>query len=318
MRDSGTSEGDPHMTIIQWLSETIGEVREWFRPIEREFVPVYQERRIDGRTRKAFYVSLIALAMIGYGLPLTAWTADLSSLAPVKPRKVVAAGVGYENVETSTITVKTYDAENGAVLSDETYELNVREDAASAGSQPRERIFAGGVGPGADGLSEFTLRVYDAATGRFLWEGLLNLSVSNQESGSTHRVVAHLVPQATVTQVRSLGAIDGQPQFFLRAVDPGTGQLVWTDQFSAGPGRLARAERVSRAVVGQTEGLAAPSQQIEFRIRMLNDRDRQILWEDTIEPAVDEADVSAGHDDAAESLPAWRGAAPEGMKKEVI
>jgi hypothetical protein len=306
------------MTIIQWLSETIGEVREWLRPIGREFVPVCQERRIDVRTGKVFYVVLIALAMISYGLPLTAWTADLPSLAPVKPRKVVAAGVGYENAETSTITVKTYDAEDGAILSEEAYELNVKEDAALAGSQPRERIFAGGVGSGADGLSEFTLRVYDAATGRFLWEGLLNLSVSNQESGSTHRVVAHLAPQATVTQVRSRGAIDGQPLFFLRAVDLATGQLVWADQFSAGTDRLARPERVGRAVVGQTEGLAAPSQQIELRIRMLNDQNRQILWEDTIEPTVDETAVAAGHDDVAENLPSWRGAGPEGMKREVI
>ena len=306
------------MTIIQWLSETLYEVGVWFRLIGRGFVRVYQERRIDGRTRKAFYVALIACAMIGSGLPPTAWAADLSSLAPVKPRKVVAAGVGYENAETSTITVKTYDAENGAILSEETYELNVREDAAPAGSQPSERIFAGGVGPGADGLAAFTLRVYDAATGRFLWEGLLNLNVSDQESGSTHRVVAHLAPQTTVTQVRSRGAIDGQPQFFLRAVDPATGHLVWTDQFSAGAGRFARAEPVSRAVVGQTEWLAAPSQQIEFRIRMLNERDRQILWEDTIEPTVDETDVAAGHDAAAENLPAWRGEGPEEMKREAI
>jgi hypothetical protein len=318
MRDSGISEGESYMTIIQWLSETIGEVREWFRPIGREFVPVYQERWTDGRRSKAFYVVLLACATIGYGLPPTAWSADLSSLAPVKPRKVVAAGVGYENAETSTISVKTYDAETGEVLTEETYELNVREDAASAASQPRERIFAGGVGPGADGLSEFTLRVYDAATGWFLWEGLLNLNVSNQESGSTHRIVVHLAPQATVTQVRSRGAIDGQPQFLLRAVDPATGQLVWTDQFSAGAGRLARAERISRAVVGQTEGLTALSQQIEFRILMLNDRNRQILWEDTIEPIVEETDVAAEHGDAAENLPAWRGAGPEQMKREVI
>ena len=306
------------MTMIQWLSETMGEVKEWFRPIGREFVPVYQEQRIHVRTRKAFSVALFALAMIGYGFPLTAWAADLSSLAPPKARKIVAAGFGYENAERSTITVKTYDAEDGTILSEDTYELNVREDAVSADSRPRERIFAGGVGPGADGLSEFTLRVYDAATGRFLWEGLLNLSVSNQESGSTHRVVARLAPQATVTQVHSRGVIDGQPQFSLRAVDSATGQLVWTDQFSAGAGRLARPERVSRAVVGQTEGLAAPSQQIEFRIRMLNERDRQILWEDTIEPTVDETDVAAGHDAAAEHLPAWRGAGPEEMKREVI
>ena len=319
MRDSSTSEGEPHMTIIQWLSETIGEVREWFGAIGRECVPVYEERRIDGRTGRAFCGALIVCAMIGSGLPLTAWSADLSSLTPVKPRTVVAAGVGYENAETSTITVKTYDAENGAILSDETYELNVREDAASAGSQPRERIFAGGVGPGADGLSAFTLRVYDSATGRFLWEGLLNLSVGDQESGSTHRVVAHLVaPQATVTQVRSRGAIDGQPQFFLRAVDSLTGQLVWTDHFSAGAGTFARAERVSRAAVGQTEELAVLSQQIEFRIRMMDDRDRQILWEDTIEPTMDETDVVAGHDDAAENLPVWRGDESDEMKNEVI
>ena len=305
------------MTIIRFLSETLGEMKKWFRPIGREFVPLYQQSRLPVRTRKASYVALIALAMIGYGFPSTAWTADQSSLVPMKPRKVVAAGVGYENAETSTITVKTYDAENGAILSEETYELNVNEDAASARSQPRERIFAGGVGPGSDGLSEFTLRVYDAATGRFLWEGILNLSVSNQESGST-RVVAHLASQARVSQVRSRSVVDGQPQFFIRAVDPVTGQLVWTDQFSAGTSKLARAERVGRAVVGQTEGLAAPSQQIEFRIRMLNDQNRQILWEDTIEPTVDKTDVALGHDDAAKNLPSWRGGGPDEMKKEVI
>jgi hypothetical protein len=307
------------MAIIQCLPESIGEVREWFRLIGRECVPVHEEWRIDGRTRRAFCGALIACAMFSSGLPLTAWTADLSSLAPVKPRMVVAAGVGYENAETSTITVKTYDAENGAILSDETYELNVREDTASAGSQPRERIFAGGVGPGVAGLSAFTLRVYDSATGRFLWEGLLNLSVDDQESSSTHRVVAHLVaPQATATQVRSQGAIDGQPQFFLRAVDSVTGQLVWTDQFSAGAGTVARAERVGRASVGQREGVAALSQQIEFRIRMMDGRDQQIMWEDTIESTVEETDMAAGHDDAAENLPVWRGGGPEEIKREAI
>lgn len=283
------------MTINRRLIQTVGETKEWF------------------------YATLIACTIIGPGLPLTAWTADLSSLVPVSPRTVVAAGVGYENAETSIITVKTYDAENGAILSDETYELNVREDAASADNQPHERIFAGGVGPGTDGLSALTLRVYDAATGRFLWEGLLNLNASDQEPGSTHRVVAHLVaPQAMVTQVHSRSAIDSQPHFSLRAVDATTGQLMWSDHFSAETGRLARPERVGRAAVGQTEVLAAPSQQIEFRIRMTDDQGRNILWEDTIEPNVDETDVLAGHNDAAEILPAWRGADSEEMKQEAI
>jgi hypothetical protein len=93
---------------------------------------------------------------------------------------------------------------------------------------------------------------------------------------------------------------------------------MWTDQFSVGPGRFARAERVSRAVVGQTEGWATPSQQIEFRIRMTDDRDRNILWEDTIKPTEGEADLAAEYNDAAEILPAWRGEGPEEMNKEEI
>jgi TolB-like protein len=123
-----------------------------------------------------------------------------------------------------------------------------------------------------------------------------------------------------VTQVLSRGAIDTQPEFFIRTVDSSTGQLMWTDHFSTQTGRLARPERVGRAAVGQTEGagVAASSQQIEFRIRMTDDRGRKILWEDTIEPTVEETDVLAGHDDAAEILPAWRGAGPEEMEKDLI
>lgn len=315
MRDFGTSEGEPYMymIIIQWLSETIDEVSEWFRPVRCEFAPVYQARRI----RKARCISFIAFAVIGYGFPLTAWAADLAVPTSVQPRKVVAAGVGYENAETSSITVKTYDAENGAILSEETYELNVREDAGAGERQPSERVFAGGAGPGTDGLSSFRLRVYDAATGKFLWEGLLNLSVSNQESSSTHRVVAHLAPQALVTKIRSRSVREGEPQFSLRAVDPATGQLVWTDQFS-GAGRLAKAERVSRAAIGQAEEPVVPSRQIEFRVQMFNDQERQLLWEDTIEPAVDEVDVTSWQDEAAENIPAWRSTGPEEMKREAI
>jgi hypothetical protein len=268
--------------------------------------------------KNVFYAASIAGAMIGFGLPLTAW-AELSSLASENPRNVVAAGVGYENAETAMITVKTYDAETGAILSDETYELNVREDAAPTGGQPRERIFAGGVGPGTDGLAAFTLRVYDAATGRFLWEGVLNLNVGNRESDSIHRVVADLAaPQATVTQVRIRAALERQPQFFLRAVNSVTGQLVWTDHFSTAAGVLAHAERVSNAVEDQPEGGMALTQQIEFHIRMMDDRDREIMWEDTIEPTIEETDRVAGHDAAAENLPVWHGGEPEGIKKEVI
>ncbi len=290
----------------------IREVREWCRPIGREFLAVHREQRINRMAGRVFCISLTAAAMVGSGLPLTALAEDLPSFEPMNSRAVVAAGVGYENAETSTITVKTYDAESGEILSEETYELNVKEDATLADTQPRERIFAGGVGPGADGLSSFTLRAYDKTTGQFLWEGLLNLDVDNQEPASADRVVTRLVtPQAMVTRVHSRRGVDGQPQFLLRAIDSATGQTVWVDRFSTGTG-FARAEYVNRAFVGQTEEVTPESQQIEFQIRMMDEQGRKVVWEDTIEPIVAETDVVAEHDGAAEILPAWRGSGFEG------
>jgi hypothetical protein len=107
-----------------------------------------------------------------------------------------------------------------------------------------------------------------------------------------------------VTKVRNRSAIDGQPLFSLSTIDLLTGQLIWSDHFSPGAGALARPERIGRAVVDQTEG-SIPSQLIEFRIRMMDDRGRKVLWEDTIEPAVEELDLAASHDAEAENLPVW-------------
>ncbi|TKB33502.1 MAG: hypothetical protein E8D51_07110, partial [Nitrospira sp.] len=101
------------MTMMQRLSQTIQEMSEWFRPIRRELAPVYQGRQVSGRRRKVLYVGLVLMASFSSGVPVIAWSADVPSLVPSKVRKVVAAGVGYENAETSSITVKTYDAETG-------------------------------------------------------------------------------------------------------------------------------------------------------------------------------------------------------------
>jgi hypothetical protein len=292
------------MTIIQRLPQTLAQVSMWVKPMLRKFVTVH---------------TVIVGTVIGLSLPLTAWTADLSSRVQVKPRAVVAAGIGYENAETSKLRVKTYDAESGEILTDETFDLDVREDEASMDSAPRERIFAGGVGPGGDGLSSFTLRVYDAAIGTFLWEGLLNLTDGNQEAGFSYQVSAHLVaPRARVTRSSNQVSFDSQPQFLLCAVDLTTGQPTWADYFLAGVGTFARTERVNRAVMSQTEGLATTSQRIEFRIRMMDDHGRQVLWEDMIEPTIEESNVTASHDAAAETLPVWVSEGTEEMKRESI
>ena len=52
---------------------------------------------------------------------------------------------------------------------------------------------AGGVGPGATDLSNFVLRVYDAKTGKFQWEG--NLNLTPVESGNVGQLVSTVSPR---------------------------------------------------------------------------------------------------------------------------
>lgn len=204
------------------------------------------------------------------------------------PNAAVAAGFGFQDEETSFITVKTYDAQSGAVLSADTYELDIKDDGPPS-SQPRTRIFAGGVGVGKGSLSEFTLRVYDASNGRFLWEGRLNLTAGDHPEAVTQRVTAHVQPRAAVIKTATRPQETGQPYFVLRALNPQTGQLVWSDEFSP-DGPAGRIERISRSVIGMTG--SAP-RDIDFRIKMLDQAGYRWLWEDKVEAA----------DDAEESVP---------------
>jgi hypothetical protein len=237
--------------------------------------------------------SILRLGSVGLTVltfPLMVFTGE--SAAMPAANAVVAAGFGFQDENTSFITVKTYNAQSGEVLSAETYELDIKDDGPSS-SHPRTRIFAGGVGIGTGNLSEFTLRVYDASNGRFLWEGRLNLTVGDHSDMTTHRVAAHVQPKARVTRTAVRANDAGQPYFVLRARNPQTGQLVWSDEFSTETAPV-RIERISRSVIGMAG--TAP-RDIDFRIKMPDLAGRLWLWEDKVEPAEEDEESSAERSD---------------------
>ncbi len=239
-----------------------------------------------------FRLGSLVLTVVAF--PILSLAGEPPSVSAVKGQNVVAAGFGYQDEEVSFITVKTYDAQSGAVLSADTYELDIKDDGPPA-SHPRTRIFAGGVGVGMGSLSEFTLRVYDASNGRFLWEGRLNLTAGDHPEGATHRVAAQIQPRMLVTKIASRSKETGQPYFVLRALNPQTGQLVWSDEFSP-DGSAARIERINRSVVGMSG--TAP-RDIDFRIKMPDQAGRQLLWEDKVEPAEQSEDSDLEQSDEA-------------------
>lgn len=254
------------------------------------------------------------LKCLGWGvlsalaLPSLAW----SGTEPAKDT-IVAAGFGYQTGDVSTITVKIYDPQSGEVLSDDTYELNVKEDSSMKGAQPQERIFAGGVGPGATDLSNFVLRVYDARTGKFQWEGNLNLTPADAEN-SGQLVSTTVLRRATVTKVSDTAAIAPRPSFLLRALDPETGGLVWEDEFST-DGSRARAERIVDQHLNLDSNGSGLTRSFDFRIRIFEDDGRHMLWEDQVSQSHTEgvAQTESSEERAVE-LPTW----PERPGRQVL
>lgn len=238
------------------------------------------------------------LVFMVIAFPIVGLAGEIGAVPTANEHPVVAAGFGFQDESVSFITVKTYDAQTGNVLSAETYELDIKDDGPPS-SRPGSRIFAGGVGAGTGSLSEFTLRVYDASNGRFLWEGRLNLTAGDHPEVATQRVTAHVQPRAAIARVASRPKEVGQPHFVLRALDPQTRQLVWSDEFST-EAPAVRIERISRSIIGMTG--TAP-RDIDFRIKMPDQAGRRWLWEDKIEPEDDgEASVAEESDETAGSL----------------
>lgn len=217
---------------------------------------------------------------------------------------VVAAGFGYQTGDASTITVKVYDAASGAVLSDETYELNVKEEGNKRLNARQERIFAGGVGLGATDLSNFVLRVYDARTGAFQWEGLLNLT-PRDGAGARQTISTGTPRRATVTRALVNEPAFRQPSFLIRALDATTGWLVWQDEFSADGAGFGRVERVADRPMRPAESPSETSPTFDFRIRMFDRSGRSILWEDRVTQDEPEEESHEASDDQAYMLPTW-------------
>ncbi len=217
---------------------------------------------------------------------------------------IVAAGFGYQTGDESTITVKVYDAASGEVLSDEVYELNVNEGNSARSNPSETRIFAGGVGLAARGLSDFILRVYDAKTGRFQWEGRLNLTPPGG-SGAGQPASIVVPKHATVTKIHATEGATQQPVFLLRALDAQTGGLVWEDEFSADGTGVANAQQIAVQLISLDGDVTGALHTFDFRIRMIDHIGEAVLWEDQVTQQEAEEDANGATANQAHVLPAW-------------
>lgn len=228
----------------------------------------------------------------------------LAQVVSTDKKAIVAAGFGYQIGSVSAISVKVYEADSGAIISDDVYELTVKE---GDGARKNEggRIFAGGVGPGATDLSNFVLRVYDANTGIFEWEGRLNL-VQPDGKGRGQAVSTRKFSQATITRVRAGQPSSEQPIFSLRAVDAATGSLVWEDEFTTVLGGTPHLHSITDRSTMSGRISSNTFHRFELRIRMYDPSGKKILWEDQLSPREsEEGSHQEPLNDQADLLPVW-------------
>lgn len=278
-----------------------------FVDLERSAVPRPSHHRVPKRRLCILLASAVA-ACFALGSPIAAsgemsihhvrGSAPVIEPADPTPRahaEVLAAGFGFQAAGASVIMVRTYDALTGVVLTDDSFDVSVKEEGGVEVEAKNGRIFAGGIGVDPSGNSKFMLSVYDAESGRFLWEGQLNLLKVDDEGVS--QVKASITPiRPAVLQVASSSPVAFDTIFSLRAVNPVTGSLVWQDQFAPGSRRRGRAERVSLSA-----SLLKPTNNpiahiFDLIVRTYDQRSGRLLWEDSFEQ-LDQIEESSGRPD---------------------
>lgn len=269
----------------------------WFSQPSRHHQDLPIRRRLSGAITRAATLCGVLLLMSGQS-----WS-QTGNIQRPHQGTIVAAGFGYQIGGLSTITVKMYDAVSGEVLSDDTFELNVKEEGYRT-HPGQDRIFAGGVGLDATDLSNFVLRVYDASTGTFQWEGRLNLSPQDGSGGGLP--VSTLIPRrATVTRIHAVDSPLRQPSFLVRALDSTTGGLVWEDEFSTNAAGAGRIERTINRFTTPGGEAAPVSRTFDLTIRMFKADGHGVLWEDQFGQEAPEEEAHETVDDQAHVLPAW-------------
>lgn len=221
---------------------------------------------------------------------------------------VVAAAFGFQAAGSSIITVRTYDAPTGTILSEDSFDVKVKEEGASQHDENRGRIFAGGIGRDSEGKSEFMLRVYDAETGRFLWEGHLNLLRIDDGGKGITKTGAVLIPNNPGIVRASSGDQERLHTLFsLRAVNPTTGGLVWQDQFAPGSRKGMKANGVDFKRPSVRSIHESVDHIFDLSVRTYDRTTGTLLWQDSFEQ-LDRIEAPAAEPDTnayPQAIPSW-------------
>lgn len=286
--------------------------------------------------RQAFTTSLISLFLIGWvavtalaGEPAPHAESPSSETRPTDDAtddatdesQVLATAFGYQNDDSSTVLVKTFDLKTGALLSENSFDLPVTEETATGGGTGTARVLAGGARIVSHGELTLILKVYDAPSGRYLYEA--NFSVTTEPEGgalptpvwgrTTNRASLRLTSEA-----ERKPAGEESPLFLVRALDPSNEAVVWQNQFASAEAAMGTIEHVRYHIL-PFETPAVKDQKYDFQVRMYNQRTGDLMWKDASTLLVKPAGAGSREEDSlGKLLPVWPSEEREDAAVEAI
>jgi hypothetical protein len=221
---------------------------------------------------------------------------------------VLATAFGYQNDESSTVLVKTFDPATGALLSEDSFTLPGVEETSLNGEAGPARILAGGARIAGQGGMTLSLRVYDARSGRYLHDVNLNVAADVEAGALPTPVIGPARPQGFVrlaSETTPEPANDEAPMFSVRAVDPLNDHVVWHNEFEPAASSAGKVERMRYRLLPRAEP-TTKDQKYDFQIHMYNHRTGELIWENASSLLVKPAGSPTREDETlGKILPAW-------------
>ncbi len=195
--------------------------------------------------------------------------------------RVIAVGFGYQRGPTSSIRIRTYDMQTGDLLSEDLFDLNVVGDEPKESEPAGDRIFAGAVALGRAGLGDFPMRVYDAQSGRYLWQGHLNfVDIGSDDPRRRAGTRSYRIgSEGTARIVSAEPTADIEAHFLVQAVDTESGRAIWQQAFRSDP---PMPEVIGGQRDAESNAVGTASRDYEIVVRSYERETGRLVWSDRL------------------------------------
>ena len=210
----------------------VGSILNSAPPVEgpEDISSAFAVRSYDGKTGELLWQDQFVGTGDGFDFDVD----DHANAIAVRGNRIFVVGSIVNQLTVGDFAVRTYDAKSGSLLWQDQFDGTASgedDDEAYAITVKGERVFVAGSIENEESFSDFTVRAYDAKTGRLLWQDQANGTANGYDHATDIAVQGQRVFAAGSVVNQDVGS-----DFTVRAYDARSGRLLWQNQFNGTAG----------------------------------------------------------------------------------